>query len=391
MKKSMLLFISCLSIGMADSSVFKQAKKEYDAKNYVKAFDLYEKACAQKNIEGCFYVGWMYQKGLGTKQDYFKAVEYYQSTCNKNHGLACNNLGGMYDYGTGIKQDSSKALKYYTKACEDNVAIGCNNVGLLYSIGATSIDKDEEESIVNFSKACDLGMLKSCMDLASKYFDFNSNDVSAEDQEKAYIYYMKVCDKGTAADCYDIGFRYAGNHYFDGDKEKSSEFFKKSCEKGDKRGCEQLSWSDDKSISVKYSMKACEYGDTEECYRAGRIYYYGEGNVKQDIDKAKTLYKKHCDKVNYFGQCKNGIMQDYAQKLSTEEYVPKAVQFYSQKCNDKNAEACYSLGQMYYEGRGIERGNYQAENWKQAKYFYGKACDLKYTKGCENYGNLREY
>jgi TPR repeat protein len=261
----------------------------------------------------------------------------------------------------------------------------------LYSDGVEPVEKDEEKAIANYSKACNLGMLKSCMNLASKYFNFDSNNASSEDQENAYINYMKVCDKGTAEDCYKLGFRYAGNYYFNGDKQKASEFFKKSCEKGDKRGCEYLSSSDDKSISVHYSMKACDYGDTESCYRAGRIYYYGEGNVQQDINKAKALYKKHCDKPNYFSQCKHGIMQDYAINFLGGEYCPQAEAFYVNECNKKNPEACFTLGNMYYEVRGIKSVGYQSDNWKQAKFFYGKACDLKYSKGCERYSDLKRY
>jgi TPR repeat protein len=45
---------------------------------------------------GCFFLGLMYEKGKGVKQDNFKAVKFFQKACDLNYGNGCSFLGFMY-------------------------------------------------------------------------------------------------------------------------------------------------------------------------------------------------------------------------------------------------------------------------------------------------------
>ena len=52
------------------------------------------------------------------------------------------------------------------------------------------------------------------------------------------------------------------------------------------------------------------------------------------------------------------------------------------KCNNRDAESCFDLGNLYYDGKGVER------DYKKAMEFYGKSCEMGGARGCYNRGVL---
>lgn len=55
-----------------------------------------------------------------------------------------------------------------------------------------------------------------------------------------------------------------------------------------------------------------------------------------------------------------------------------------QECDGGNTIACFNLGLMYHNGKGIR------QDYRQAKEFFGKACDLGDQGGCDAYRGLNE-
>lgn len=100
-------FETCVDLGM----------QHYNNKDYVKAKDLWIKACDGENADGCFNLGVLYDDGHGVKQDYFKAKELYAKACNGGNAGGCSNLGALYYNGLGVRQDKRQAKEYYGKAC----------------------------------------------------------------------------------------------------------------------------------------------------------------------------------------------------------------------------------------------------------------------------------
>ena len=58
-----------------------------------------------------FYLGRMYFAGRGVTRDYVKAVELYQKACEGKSAKGCCNLGGMYEMGNGVRQSVEDALR----------------------------------------------------------------------------------------------------------------------------------------------------------------------------------------------------------------------------------------------------------------------------------------
>ncbi|MBZ7979910.1 sel1 repeat family protein [Campylobacter sp. RM12642] len=116
-------------------------------------YNLWSKACKNKNMQACYDLGFLYESGIGTKQNYTKAINLYTKACENNLYEACYAVGFMNAYGIRTQQNKKKAIKFYTKSCNHNYAVGCYFLSFLYK------DKKAKEYL---KKACDLGDERAC-------------------------------------------------------------------------------------------------------------------------------------------------------------------------------------------------------------------------------------
>ena len=57
----------------------------------------------------------LYAEGRGVKRDYQQAKTYYEKACNLDEGIGCYNLGWLYEQGLGVKQNKKVSKEYYVK------------------------------------------------------------------------------------------------------------------------------------------------------------------------------------------------------------------------------------------------------------------------------------
>ena len=82
--------------------------------------------------QGCSNLAKSYNSGVGVKQNYIKANELYKKACNGGHINACFGLASSYYKGEGVKQNYIKAIELYKKACNGGYMNGCYILGVLY-------------------------------------------------------------------------------------------------------------------------------------------------------------------------------------------------------------------------------------------------------------------
>ena len=77
------------------------------------------------DVEAMFYVGQIYERGLGTDPDYSSAAEWYQKASKKDYAPAMVNLGYLYEVGLGVEADKERALSLYRRAAggEDDLVV----------------------------------------------------------------------------------------------------------------------------------------------------------------------------------------------------------------------------------------------------------------------------
>lgn len=75
---------------------------------------------------------------------------------------------------------------------------------------------------------------------------------------------------------------------------------------------------------------------------------------------------------------------DEAQKVFSQKDYPKALELFTQACNEKDGAACRELGYMYDHAWGTPKDSVKAVG------FYEKACRAKDGKGCMYLGYMYE-
>ncbi len=82
-----------------------------------KAFYFYKNEAVKGNMDASFYLGEMYELGVGTKMDMKKAEYYYLIAAKKGHVAAQSSLGYIYanEWGS-VSKNEEKAKYWYKKA-----------------------------------------------------------------------------------------------------------------------------------------------------------------------------------------------------------------------------------------------------------------------------------
>ena len=253
-----------------------------------------EHGCLLNNSLACFELGLEYSN----KGDYKKANEYYEMGCNLGNGESCTNLGANYQTGKGVLVDIDKAKGFYQKACDIKDGFACQNLAFVYYIVEEKIDS----AAINFEKACNLGMAKSC-GYASELFKDDANIF--KDLKKAIEFAKKGCDLNNDADgCASLGYNYKYGYGITKDLTLANKYNKKACDAGSGRGCNYLgvNYRDgagfEKNMQNAYSYfkKSCyDYNYARGCTNLGEILckYGNYTNAKQEAQDAlnKAYYK----------------------------------------------------------------------------------------------------
>ena len=76
-------------------NAFKQAMLYYNQQDFVAAKKWYDFAAIQKHAEAQYYLGIMYDRGLGVSQDFIKAVRWIRLAASRGLVQAQRHLGTM--------------------------------------------------------------------------------------------------------------------------------------------------------------------------------------------------------------------------------------------------------------------------------------------------------
>lgn len=137
----------------------KEARQEYDAKNYYSAFPKFLKLANQGDIEAQVFLGWMYRNGWGTDKNNIEAFKWFDKLSALDNDWAPwaqNQLGIMYFYGDGTTKNIYKAIQLYRKSAESGYELAQYNLALQYERG-TGVKKDIDIALKWYKKAAAQG------------------------------------------------------------------------------------------------------------------------------------------------------------------------------------------------------------------------------------------
>jgi TPR repeat protein len=106
----------------------------------------------QMSPQGQYYLGSLYENGLGFPVDYGEAFKAYKVSAEAGHALAQFSLGIMYADGRGVKKDEQKAVSWLRKAAEQGNDDGQFSLAVMYANGF-GVEKDDLTAAMWYQKA----------------------------------------------------------------------------------------------------------------------------------------------------------------------------------------------------------------------------------------------
>ena len=87
------------------------------------------------NSDAQYFLGEIYDCGVGVPIDYKHAFHWYMQAAKQSHAKAQARLGALYASGRGTGQDWAKSFNWYLSSAENGYPLAQFEVGLMYKNG----------------------------------------------------------------------------------------------------------------------------------------------------------------------------------------------------------------------------------------------------------------
>lgn len=125
-----------------------------------------------------YYLGHMYQNGLGVSVDKKTAAEWYGRAAEQNDGRALYRLAVMLQTGDGVGKDLPSALTLYRRAAEQGVLEAYFNMAQMVERGEGT-GADPSAAAVMFEQLADAGMTEAMRELGRMNAQNEDRDLAA--------------------------------------------------------------------------------------------------------------------------------------------------------------------------------------------------------------------
>jgi serine/threonine protein kinase/TPR repeat protein len=130
--------------------------------------DRFQRAATLGDAESQYTVGFLFEKGIGSRVDPFEAKKWYERAAAQDHLAAIHNLGGIYEKGEAVPKDDERAAAYYLDAANKGHAPSQHRIGEMLRTGQ-GLDKADAEAVHWFSRAADQDYAPAQASLAYMY------------------------------------------------------------------------------------------------------------------------------------------------------------------------------------------------------------------------------
>ena len=287
--------------------------------------------------------------GRGEPQSYLKAFRLYKEAVEAGCERAYGSLGRMYEAGQGVERDTHKAYEAFLQGAElkDNVS--------LFALG--------------------------------KYYehDIIPKNIKPRGIKVAVEYYLKAKQYGSHDAIAKLAFMYEHGVYFGINKSKALNLYKLGSRLGNGL-CKNwlgVHYYEHKEYTraVRLFSEAKELKSIRAANNLGLCYEQGLG-VKRNIEQALNCYEEAA-KEEYLPAICN-LAYAYLKCGRNAEDYKKAAKWFEIASNENESmpDVLYHLGCLYEKGLGVDK------NYEKAFYYYKKAANLDYAKGCKKCGDL---
>lgn len=186
---STCIFATSVSADVADGIAF------LDAGDVASAATEFAAAYEAGVPEGAFYLGRLFELGLGTEQDEMRAANLYSAAVDAGSVKAQVRLGLMYHEGRVLLRDYTEGSRLLCAAAEAGDADGQLNCGLAYQIGR-GVAADDATAMTYWQRSADQGNILAMNVLGQTALD--AGDITA-----ASTHFKQAADLGNAGGMFE--------------------------------------------------------------------------------------------------------------------------------------------------------------------------------------------
>ncbi len=274
-------------------------------------------------------------------------------------------VGLFYYEGKGIEKDLTKAAKWYQKAAEQGHATAQLNLGkIMHDKGGHGCSESNAKAVEWHQKAALQGNAEAQLNLGLMYAE---GIRVGESYAKAIEWFQKAAEQGNAKAQLNLGgMYYKGMGVIKSDA-KAFEWWQKAAGQGNATAQNNLGFmyengkavakSDEKAI--EWYQKAADQGNTE-AQKA-----LGEGRLKEFIERQKEYNKKLALAQLGDATAQYSLGEMFYQGKGVVQSYAKAIECYMKAAHQGNADAQYALGVAYENGKGVVKHEVKANEWFQ--------------------------
>jgi TPR repeat protein len=208
---------------------YNNGVKAYDRKDYQLALMWLTPLADKGHTKARYYLGWMYQNGLGVAIDYPKAAYWYRLAAEQNDSSSQAELGYLYQMGLGVAPDDNLAVQWYAKSAKAGDQQGQMHLATMYRDGR-GVARNFKEAERWFSMAADQGSAWAQMSLGLLYT--HGGDGLPQDYARAVDLFRKAADQNDPDALYNLGWAYESGLGVPQDRQQAIEWYNKAAAKG---------------------------------------------------------------------------------------------------------------------------------------------------------------
>jgi len=360
----------------SQSNNWEYVLREIENDNIVNVIDSLKKYSASGNEEAQYYLGTVYEYGVGEIVDKNKALEHYISSANKGYPPAQYRLALTYVNGDISKKDYLAAYKWSKNAAENQYRDSYGLLGYLYENGY-GVGVDAKKSIQYYQAGSDIGDPSAMFHLAEVYYHGKSASI---DHNKAFILYEESAKGGVLSAQDMLGNMYEFGYGTDINPELAAHWYKLSASRGHPRSQNSLGVlyalgsgvPKSQPDAIYWYRKSAEQGYSDAQFNLGARYEKGFG-VDQDYVLSRDWYEKAASQGHEKAIYNLAIF--YLDGNGVEVNNIKALKFFENVIKIKDAKLAsqseYMIGYLYENGLGIGKSVEAAIQWYKTAASHG--------------------
>ncbi len=122
---------------------------KYDRATLASSLSVWQQEASQGSAEAQYYVGEIFEKGMGQTPDYEMAVSWYRRAVDQGYTPAMMSLGRLHELGLGLPKDLVKAMNLYRRAS------GLTDDEIAYASVFDQLKQQDEKRIAELEEQLD--------------------------------------------------------------------------------------------------------------------------------------------------------------------------------------------------------------------------------------------